>query len=53
VKLDPRIAEAWIGGAQALIDLGRRDQAAEWLSRARRIHPGRPELAQLQARLQR
>ena len=51
VDLDPRIADAWIGGAHALIDLGRYDQAREWLFRARRVHPERKELSDLEARL--
>ena len=51
VRLDPTIVEAWIGGARALIDLKRNDQAAEWLTRARRLYPARPELAQMQAGL--
>lgn len=51
VKLDPTIVEAWIGGARALIDLKRKDQASDWLMRARRLYPARPELAQLQAGL--
>jgi tetratricopeptide (TPR) repeat protein len=51
VRLDPTIVEAWIGGANALIDLKRKDQASDWLARARRLYPARPELAQLQATL--
>jgi tetratricopeptide (TPR) repeat protein len=51
VESDPRVVEAWIGGAQALIDLSRPQQAREWLSRARRVHPERKELAELEARL--
>jgi len=51
VKLDPTLVEAWIGGAHALIDLKRKDQASDWLTRARRLYPARPELAQMQARL--
>jgi len=51
VALDPGIAEAWIGGAQALIGLRRNEQAAEWLARAQRIHPNRPELEELAKRL--
>lgn len=51
VRLDPTIVEAWIGGAHALIDLKRTDQARDWLARARRLYPSRPELAQLQAGL--
>jgi tetratricopeptide (TPR) repeat protein len=49
--LDPGIVEAWIGGAQALVGLRRNEQAAEWLARARRIHPNRPELAELQSQV--
>ena len=51
VKLDPGIVEAWIGGGRALTALGRHAQAAEWRTRARRLHPGRPELAERQSRL--
>lgn len=51
VKLDPTIVEAWIGGAHALIDLKRTDQARDWLTRARRLYPARPELAQMEAGL--
>jgi tetratricopeptide (TPR) repeat protein len=50
-RLDPTIAESWIGGAQALIGLRQNDAAREWLVQARRIHPGRPELVELQNRL--
>ena len=49
VRLDPTRAEGWVGGAQALIALGRKDAAREWLARARRIHPDRADLAQLEA----
>jgi tetratricopeptide (TPR) repeat protein len=48
VKLDPGTAEAWIDGAEALIQLGRKQQAIDWLTRARRVHPARPELDRLQ-----
>jgi tetratricopeptide (TPR) repeat protein len=51
VKLDPTIAEAWIGGAQALIAMGRKDAARQWLARARRVHPNRRELTELEAGL--
>ena len=51
VKLDPGIAEAWIGGARSLTALGRNQKAYEWLAQARRVHPGRPELAEMQSRL--
>ncbi len=50
-KLDPGVAEAWIGGGQCLLALGRKERARDWLARALRLHPARPELAQLQARL--
>jgi superkiller protein 3 len=53
IALDPAMAESWIGGAQALIGLGRRQAALDWLARARSVHPSRPELADLQARLAR
>ncbi len=51
VKLDPRIAEAWIGGASALAGLRRYEKARRWLTDARHVHPDRPELADLMARL--
>jgi tetratricopeptide (TPR) repeat protein len=51
ITLDPAIAESWIGGAQALIGLGRRQAALEWIARARKVHPTRRELAELQARI--
>ena len=51
VKLDPSSVEAWIGGARALVDLKRNDQANEWLARARRLFPNRGEFAELQNRL--
>lgn len=51
VKLNPGVGEAWIGGAMALLQLKRYQQAREWLSEARHVHPDRPELADLLARL--
>lgn len=53
VKLDPGIAEAWIGGARALIGLDRQSEAADWLAQGRRVHPSRPELAELESQLAR
>jgi tetratricopeptide (TPR) repeat protein len=50
-RLDPTIVEAWIGGAETLIKLGRNPAAQEWLAQARRLHPGRAELAEMQKRL--
>jgi tetratricopeptide (TPR) repeat protein len=51
ITLDPGLAEAWIGGGRALVALGRRQQASAWLAQARRLHPGRPELAEMQSRV--
>jgi tetratricopeptide (TPR) repeat protein len=51
VKSDPRIAPAWIGGAATLIGLARHQQAREWLTEARYVHPDQPELEELWARL--
>jgi tetratricopeptide (TPR) repeat protein len=51
VRLDPAVAEAWIGGAQALISLKQNQKALDWLMQARRLHPSRPELAELQKRV--
>jgi tetratricopeptide (TPR) repeat protein len=53
VDLDPRLVDAWIGGAQILIGLARYDRARDWLLRARDVHPERNELAELEARLPR
>ena len=51
IKLDPGLVEAWIGGGRVLTALGRHQQASAWLGQARRLHPGRPELAEMQSRL--
>ena len=51
VDLDPRLVEPWIGGARLLIGLARYDRARDWLFRARRVHPERKELAELEAHL--
>lgn len=48
VALDPNQLPAWIGGAQALVALGDRNQAREWLARARRLHPANAPLAQIE-----
>jgi tetratricopeptide (TPR) repeat protein len=50
VKLDPSMVDAWIGGAKALIELKRFDQANNWLARARRLFPNRSEFAEMQPR---
>jgi tetratricopeptide (TPR) repeat protein len=47
VKLDPSLVDAWIGGAHALIELKRTEQASDWLNRASRLFPNRPELAEM------
>ena len=47
VELDPRVAEAWVGGGDALIKLGRYEEARDWLREAGAIHPERPEIAGL------
>jgi cytochrome c-type biogenesis protein CcmH/NrfG len=51
VRVDPRNADAWIGGARALIRLKEYEKARAWLSEARRVHPDRRELADLWALL--
>ena len=48
VRLDPNLADGWIGGAQTLMALGARDQARDWIARGRRLHPNRREWAQLE-----
>src|SRR5262245_58001465 len=48
VRLDPTLVDAWIGGAHALIALKKNSEAREWLTRARRLYPNRPEFLQLQ-----
>ncbi len=51
VALDPALGDAWVGGAQALVALGRTADARQWITRARTLHPERPELAALEQRL--
>ncbi|MCE2540691.1 MAG: tetratricopeptide repeat protein, partial [Acidobacteria bacterium] len=48
-RVDPRFAEAWFGRADALVRLGRLEEARAWLSEARTVHPDRPELVSLDA----
>ena len=52
IELDPSLVEPWIGGARALIGLERHKAAIAWLTDARRVHPGRPELDELWAHVQ-
>jgi tetratricopeptide (TPR) repeat protein len=47
VRLDPGVAAAWLGGAQALIAVGDRARARDWIARGQRLHPGRPEWSAL------
>jgi tetratricopeptide (TPR) repeat protein len=48
VRLDPKLADGWIGGTQTLIALGRREQARDWITRGRRLHPNRREWESLE-----
>lgn len=47
VTLDPGLAEAWLGGARAFVQLQRYERAREWLTQARQVHPDRVDLAEL------
>ena len=47
VKLDPSMVDAWIGGAHALIELKRTENASDWLNRAGRLFPNRSEFAEM------
>ncbi len=48
---DPGFLDAWIGRAEALVALRRYREARDWLNDALRVHPNRPELAQLVERI--
>ena len=50
-EIDPGFAEAWFGRADALVRLGRLEEARGWLAEARAVHPDRPELERLEAAL--
>ena len=50
---EPGLVETWIGRGEALIRLERYADAREWLDAARRMHPGQPQLQQLDAALAR
>ena len=50
-EIDPGFAEAWFGRADALVRLGRLEEARAWLAEARAVHPDRPELERLEAAL--
>lgn len=47
VTQDPTFADAWAGRADALVRLERYQDAHDWLTEARRVHPDRPDLARL------
>jgi len=51
VRLDPKVVGGWVGGAEALLALGDTDQARDWITRARQVHPGREEIARLWERV--
>ena len=51
--VDPGFAEAWLGRADALVRLGRLEEARAWLAEARDVHPDRPDLAALEAAVDR
>jgi tetratricopeptide (TPR) repeat protein len=51
IRLDPRVAQARLGSAMALAGLGRYDAARERLTEAMKIHPDRPEFAEMLGRL--
>ena len=51
IHLDPRVAQARLGSAMALAGLGRYDAARERLTEAMKIHPDRPEFAEMLGRL--
>lgn len=51
IKNDPRIGPAWMGGAMALMGLGRYREAREWLTEGLYVHPDQPDLEKLLARL--
>ncbi len=52
VRLDPKAVGGWVGGAETLLALGDTDQARDWLTRARQVHPSRQELAALSMKLE-
>ncbi|MEQ1731664.1 MAG: tetratricopeptide repeat protein, partial [Vicinamibacterales bacterium] len=51
VRLDPKVVSSWVGGAEALLALGDTDQARDWLSRAKQVHPAQGDIGRLAARL--
>ena len=50
-EIDPGFAEAWMTCAMVLVRLERYQEARDWLAEARQVHPDRPELTDLLARL--
>jgi tetratricopeptide (TPR) repeat protein len=51
VELDPGFAEAWVMYASTLVQLRRYAEARDRIDEGMRVHPGQPELVDLQARL--
>jgi tetratricopeptide (TPR) repeat protein len=51
IAVDPRDVEAWIGGAEAQIDLGFDDNARSWLDRLEQAMPEHPALSSLTERI--
>ncbi len=51
IKLDPGLAETWTVYAMTLVRLEHYQEARDRLSEARQVHPDRPELTDLLARL--
>jgi tetratricopeptide (TPR) repeat protein len=51
VEIDSANANAWVGGAKALITLERYREARDWLEAARKHHPAQAELSALSDQL--
>ncbi|MEP7117403.1 MAG: tetratricopeptide repeat protein, partial [Acidobacteriota bacterium] len=48
---DPLLPDALVGGASAALATGARDDAVRWLTRARRVAPSHPRLAEIERQL--
>jgi tetratricopeptide (TPR) repeat protein len=51
LAVDPLLPDALIGAAAMAVATGARDDAARWLARARRLAPGRADLADVERQL--
>jgi len=51
IAVDPRDVDAWIGGAEAQIDLGFDDNARSWVARLEQAMPEHPALGSLTERI--